>query len=90
MEDHSVIYLNETNSLHFGAILAEYTGFLGTKSTSIRDCVGWSVRRSVGPLVRPSVPTMQLRGKLVMLRLLREEEEEEENWLRRDSFAPRD
>jgi hypothetical protein len=33
---------------------------------------------------------MQLRGKLVTSRLLREEEEEEENWLRRDSFAPRD
>jgi hypothetical protein len=29
-----------------------------------------------------------LRGKLVMSRLIREEEEE--NWLRRDSFAPRD
>jgi hypothetical protein len=44
------------------------------------------VRWSVGP----SVPTMQLRGKLVMSQLLREEEEEKENWLRRDSFAPRD
>jgi hypothetical protein len=33
---------------------------------------------------------MQLRGKLVTSQLLREEEEEEENWLRRDSFAPRD
>jgi hypothetical protein len=32
---------------------------------------------------------MQLRGKLVTSRLLREEEEEE-NWLRRYSFAPRD
>jgi hypothetical protein len=59
---------------------------LGAKSTSIRDCVS----RLVGPLVGPSVPTMQLRGKLVMSRLLREEEEVEENWLRRDSFAPRD
>jgi hypothetical protein len=57
-------------------------GFLGAKSTSIRDCV----RRLVGS----SVPMMQLRGKLVTSRLLREEEEEEENWLRRDSFAPRD
>jgi hypothetical protein len=64
--------------------------FLGAKSTSIRDCVGWSVSRLVGPLVRPSVPTMQLRGKLVTSQFLREEEEEEENWLRRDSFAPRD
>jgi hypothetical protein len=62
---------------------------LGAKRTSIRDCVGWLVGRLVGPLVRPSVPTMQLRGKLVMSRFLREEEEEE-NWLRRDSFAPRD
>jgi hypothetical protein len=61
-------------------------GFLGAKSTSIRDCVGWLV----GPLVRWSVPTMQLRGKLVTSRLLQEEEEEEENWLRCDSFAPRD
>jgi hypothetical protein len=56
----------------------------------LRRSVGWSVR----PLVRPSVPMMQLRGKLVTSRLLREkeeeEEEEEENWLRRDSFAPRD
>jgi hypothetical protein len=60
--------------------------FLGAKSTSIRDCVG----RSVGWLLRPSVPTMQLRGKLVTLQLLREDEEEKENWLRRDSFAPRD
>jgi hypothetical protein len=33
---------------------------------------------------------MQLHGKLVTSRLLREEEEEEENWLRRYSFAPRD
>jgi hypothetical protein len=33
---------------------------------------------------------MQLRGKLVTSRLLREEQEEEENWLRRYSFAPRD
>jgi hypothetical protein len=49
---------------------------------------------SVGPLVGRSVgwsvPTMQLRGKLVTSRLFREEEEEEENWLRRYSFAPRD
>ena len=64
--------------------------FLGAKSTSIRDCV----RRSVGPSVGPS-PMMQLRGKLVTSRLLREEEEEEETDyvaipLRRDSFAPRD
>jgi hypothetical protein len=33
---------------------------------------------------------MQLRGKLVTSRLIREEEEKEENWLCRDSFAPRD
>jgi hypothetical protein len=39
--------------------------FLGAKSTSIRDCVG----RLVGP------HTMQLRGKLVTSRLIREEEE---------------
>jgi hypothetical protein len=64
--------------------------FLGAKSTSIRDCVGWSVGWSVRWSLGPSVPTMQLRGKLVTSRLLREEEEEEENWLRRDSFAPRD
>jgi hypothetical protein len=64
--------------------------FLGAKSTSIRDCVGWSVGRSVRWSVRPSVPAMQLRGKLVASRLLREEEEEEKNWLRGDSFAPRD
>jgi hypothetical protein len=70
--------------------------FLGAKSTSIRDCV----RLSVGPLVRwsvgPSVPhDVRLRGKLVTLRLLREDEEEEETDyvaipLRRDSFASRD
>jgi hypothetical protein len=64
--------------------------FLGAKSTSIRDCVRWLVCPSVGPS-----PTMQLRGKLVTLRLLREEEKEEETDyvaipLRRDSFAPRD
>jgi hypothetical protein len=57
---------------------------LGAKSTSIRDCVG----RSVGRSVRWLVPMMQLRGKLVTSRLIREEEEE--NWLGRDSFAPRD
>jgi hypothetical protein len=51
--------------------------FLGAKSTSILDCVGWSV----GSLVSRSVPTMQLRGKLVTSRLIREEGEEEENWL---------
>jgi hypothetical protein len=44
--------------------------FLG----SIRDCVDPLVR----PLVGRSVPTMQLRGKLVMSRLLREEEKEED------------
>jgi hypothetical protein len=68
--------------------------FLGAKSTSIRDCVGPSVRPSVGSLVGP-FPTMQLRGKLVTSRLLREEEKEDETDyvaipLRRDSFAPRD
>jgi hypothetical protein len=52
------------------------------------------LRPSVGWLVGPS-PTMQLRGKLVTSRFLREEEEEEETDsfaipLRRDSFAPRD
>jgi uncharacterized membrane protein len=41
----------------------------------LQQSVGWLV----GPLVRPSVSTMQLRGKLVTLRFLREEEEEEEN-----------
>jgi hypothetical protein len=60
--------------------------FLGAKSTSIRDCVCWLVGWSVDP----SVPTMQLRGKLVTSRLLREEEEAKEKWLRRDFFAPRD
>jgi hypothetical protein len=44
----------------------------------------------VGRSVGWSVPTMQLRGKLVTSRLFRKEEEEEENWLRRYSFAPRD
>jgi hypothetical protein len=53
--------------------------------------VRWLVRPSVGR----SVPTMQLRGKLVTSRLLREEEKEEDTDyvaipLRRDSFAPRD
>jgi hypothetical protein len=52
----------------------------------LRRSVGWSV----DPLVHPSVPTMQLHGKLVTSQLLREEEEEEKNWLRRDSFTPRD
>jgi hypothetical protein len=52
------------------------------------------LRRSVARSVGPS-PTMRLRGKLVMSRLLQEEEEEEETDyvvipLRRDSFAPRD
>jgi hypothetical protein len=66
--------------------------FLGAKSTTILDCVGPSVGRSV----RRSVPhDARLRGKLVTSRLLREEEEEEETDdvaipLRRDSFAPRD
>jgi hypothetical protein len=69
----------------------EKTEFLGAKKRlykrlrwSVGRLVGWSVR----PFVRPSVPTMQLRGKLVTSRLLREEEEEQ-NWLRRYSFAPR-
>jgi hypothetical protein len=58
---------------------------------SVGWSVGWLVRWSVGP----HVPTMQLRGKLVMSRLLREEEKEEETDyvaipLRRDSFAPKD
>jgi hypothetical protein len=66
-------------------------GFLGAKSTSIRDCVGWLVH----PSVRRSVPhDARLRGKLVTSRLLREEVEEETDYvaipLRRDSFAPRD
>jgi hypothetical protein len=59
--------------------------FLGAKKRLYKR-----LRRSVGWLVGPSVPTMQLRGKLFTSRLLREEEEEEENWLRRYSFAPRD
>jgi hypothetical protein len=41
-----------------------------------------SVGRLVGWSVRWSVPTMQLRGKLVTSRLIREEGEEEKNWLR--------
>jgi hypothetical protein len=61
--------------------------FLGAKSTSIRDCVGLSVRRSV-------LHDARLRGKLVTSRLLREEEEEEEADyvaipLRRDSITSR-
>jgi hypothetical protein len=62
------------HSVHCGSKKAS----LGAKSTSILDCVGWSV----GPLVGRSVPTMKLRGKLVTSRLIREEGEEEENWLR--------
>jgi hypothetical protein len=50
----------------------------------LRPSVGWLVGPSVGPS-----PTMQLRGKLVTLQLLREGEEEEENWLRRDSITSR-
>jgi hypothetical protein len=61
---------------HFGS--GKNYSFLGAKSTSILDCVSWSVRWSVGW----SVPTMQLRGKLNTSRLIREEREEEENWLR--------
>jgi hypothetical protein len=40
----------------------------------------WLVRRSVGPLVGPSVPNdARLRGKIIVTsRLIREEEEEEE------------
>jgi hypothetical protein len=61
--------------------------FLGAKSTSIRDCVGPSVRQSVPHDAR-------LRGKLVTSRLLREEEEEEKTDyvaipLHRDSFTSR-
>jgi hypothetical protein len=50
--------------------------FLGAKSTSIRDCVGRSVRPSVGW----SVPhDARLRGKIIVTSLLiREKEEEEE------------
>jgi hypothetical protein len=50
--------------------------FLGAKKRykRLRRLVG----RSVGRLVRPYVPTMQLRGKLVTSRLLQEEEKEEE------------
>jgi hypothetical protein len=65
-----------------------FESFFRCKEAPLQETalVGWLV----GPSVRPSVPTMQLRGKLVTLRLLREEEEEEENWLHRYSFAPRD
>jgi hypothetical protein len=63
--------------------------FLGAKSTSILDCVGPSVGRSVHP------PRCAITWKTrVTSRLLREEEEEETDHvaipLRRDSFAPRD
>jgi hypothetical protein len=58
--------------------------FLGAKKRLYKR-LRWLVGRSV----RPSVPKMQLRGKLVTSQLLREEEEEE-NGLRRYSFAPRD
>jgi hypothetical protein len=63
--------------------------FLGTKKRLYKRLRRY-VRPLVGPSVGRSVPMMQLRGKLVTSRLLREEEEEEENWLRRYSFAPRD
>jgi hypothetical protein len=50
--------------------------FLGAKSTSIRDCVGWSVGRLVGRSVCPH--DARLRGKIIVTsRLIREEEEEE-------------
>jgi hypothetical protein len=65
--------------------------FLGAKKRlykRLHPSVGWSVGRSVRPLVGRFVPI--LLRKLVTSQLLREEEEEEENWLRRYSFAPRD
>jgi hypothetical protein len=68
--------------------------FLGAKKRLYKR-LRWSVRPLVGRSIGPSVPTMQLRGKLVTSRLLREEEKEEETDyvaipLRRNSFAPRD
>ena len=51
--------------------------FLGAKSTSIRDCVGWSVCWLVGRSVCPH--DARLRGKIIVTsRLIREEEEGEE------------
>jgi hypothetical protein len=47
--------------------------FLGAKKRlykRLRRLVGPLVGRSVAPLVRPSVPMMQLQGKLIMSRLL--------------------
>jgi hypothetical protein len=90
---HNFEYSNERAPAQLAMCQYKYNAlplFLGAKSTSIRDCVRWLVRPSVGPS-----PTMQLRGKLVTSRLLREEEEEEETDyvaipLRHDSFAPRD
>jgi hypothetical protein len=54
----------------------------------------WSIRPLVGWLVRRSVPTMQLRGKLFTSQLLQEEEKEEDTDyiaipLRRDSITSR-
>jgi hypothetical protein len=54
----------------------------------------WLVRPSVRWLVRLSVPTMQLRRKLVTSQLLREEDDEEDTDyvaipLRRDSITSR-
>jgi hypothetical protein len=46
---YTIVYFE----LSFLRVWSLTTYFLGAKSTSIRDCVGWSVRRSVGPLVRP-------------------------------------
>jgi hypothetical protein len=49
--------------------------FLGAKSTSILDCVGWLVGRSVPHDAR-------LRGKIIVTsRLIREEEEEETDFV---------
>jgi hypothetical protein len=53
------------------------------------DSVFLGAKKRLYKRLRRLVPTMQLRGKLVTSRLLREEEEEEENWLRRDSITSR-
>jgi hypothetical protein len=83
---HSGLVQNGIRQYHATQIMV----FLGAKSTSILDCIGLSVGRSVGP------PRCAITWKnRVTSRLLREEEEEEETDyvaipLRRDSFAPRD
>jgi hypothetical protein len=83
------IVLFLAQEVHIGLKKGQFTPkpalifFLGAKSTSIRDCVGWSVGRSVRP------PRCAITWKTSYFAIASRKGGGRGNWLRRDSITSR-